>query len=97
MGGGRTTQEATILVSAAKTNIIMWAGINWLPNQKYIPSSYALNLRSFQVRNAVSGPNNLPRSLYHLHPDRCLITHCNGKPLENCGQPNHSFPPQVER
>jgi len=95
-GGGGTTHEITILVSAAKINIIMWAGLNWLPNQKFTPSSYAMNLRSFQVCNAVSGPNNLPRSVCHLHPDSCLITQCNGKPLEKCGQPKHSFPPQIE-
>jgi hypothetical protein len=92
----RTTHDVTISVSATQINIIMWAGLNWLPNHRFTPSSYAMNLSLFQVRNAVPGPNNLPRCICHLHTDRCLNAHCNGRPLENCGQPNHSFPPQVE-
>jgi hypothetical protein len=74
----------------------MWAGLNWLPNKKFTSSSYAMNLSLFQVSNAVPGPNNLSLRVCHLHTDRCLNTHCNGRPLKNCGQSNHSFPPQVK-
>lgn len=74
----------------------MWIGLNCLRNKKFTLSCHTMNLRPFQVRNAVFEPNNLPRGLRHLRPSQQLNTHYTDRRVQNCGQPNHTFPPQIE-